>query len=342
MSEKMSGKVFPPPIVLLHLIMGSMVTQAVHVAARLDLAEALADGPLSADEVARRAGSDPDATYRLLRLLASRSIFAERADGTFETTPMADALRADSPVSMRDLALLIGGPLHWEDWGHLVDAVRTGEPVLPKLRGMGAYEFLASDPEFAQVFTGAMGNMSNLETDAIVQAYPFERFDTIVDVFGGGGSLLAALLGRAEKSKGVLVDERAETLGAAALFERAGVSGRCSVDGTGLFAPPPAGGDAYVLKHILHEWSEEKSLEILRNVRGAIKDDGRLLVMEFVVPEDASDHPAKLVDLWLLLLIGGRERTSAQYADLFAKAGFELTQVVATASAVSIIEARPV
>ncbi|TMQ91584.1 hydroxyneurosporene methyltransferase [Actinomadura soli] len=322
--------------------MGSMVTQAVHVAARLDLPEILAAGPLPAAEIARRAQADPDATYRLLRLLAGYSIFAERPDGMFESTPMAAALRADTPMNMRDMALLLGGPEHWEDWGHLVDAVRTGEPVPPKLRGMGIYDYLAANPGFAQVFVGAMGNLSEVETQPILDAYDFTRYDTIVDVYGGGGSLLAAVLGAAPKSRGVLVDERANDMGAQAIFERAGVADRYSIDGTALFERPPAGGDAYILKHIVHEWSEAKALELLTNVRASINEDGRLLVMEFVVPEGPERHPGKLVDLWLLLLIGGRERTEAQYADLFTKAGFELTQVVGTASAVSIIEGRPV
>ncbi|GAA4224523.1 methyltransferase [Actinomadura meridiana] len=334
-------RLVPGPIALLELVMGSMVTQAVYVAARLGIADAVVDGPLTVAEIARRVDADPDATGRLLRLLGGYSVFAERPGGRYGQTSMSAALRADAPMSMRGMALLMGGSVHWEDWGHLEDAVRTGEPVVPKLRGMGVYDYLDANPEFAEVFNAGMGNLSNLETDAVAAAYDFTRFGTIVDVFGGRGALLAALLRRAPKARGILVDERAPDLAATGLFREAGVEDRCEIDTTGLFEVPPSGGDAYVLKHILHEWPEPKALEILRNIRGVIGPDGRLLIMEFVVPEGGGRHPAKLVDLWLMLLIGGRERTSVEYAGLLAAAGFTLTRVVGTASTVSIIEARP-
>jgi hypothetical protein len=338
----MNQLMVPGSIALLELIMGSMITQAIHVAAELGIADVLGDGPLTAEELARRVNTDPEATYRLLRMLASYSIFAEQKDGRFKLTPMADALRSDSPMSVRGMALLLGGPIHWEDWGNLITSVRTGEPVLPKLRGMGAYEYLEANPEFAEVFNSGMGSLSDLETEPTVAAYDFSRFNTIVDVFGGRGTLLAAILKRAKNSRGILVDERAEKLGASAFFQEAGVAERCTVDTTGLFESPPSGGDAYILKHIVHEWPESKALEILKNVRGAISDSGRLLLMEFVLPEGKTQHPGRLVDLWLMLLIGGKERTSAQYAELLASAGFRLTRVIGTASSVAIIEARPV
>jgi hypothetical protein len=340
--QRMNQLMVPGPIALLELIMGSMITQAIYVAAKLDIAGILGAGPLTTDEIARRAGADPDATDRLLRVLASYSIFAEHKDGSFGLTPMAAGLRSDGPMTMRGMALLLGHPLHWEDWGHLLDAVRTGEPVLPKLRGMDGYAYLAANPEFAEVFEGGMGNLSVLETDPIVAAYDFSRFDTIVDVYGGRGVLLAAILGRAKKSRGVLFDWRADKLGAAELFAATGVADRCVIEpGGGLFEKPPSGGDAYILKHIVHEWPEDKALEILRAVRGAISENGRLLMMEFVLPEGKKPHPGRLVDLWLMILMGGKERTSAQYADLLGRAGFRLTRVVGTASPVAIIEARP-
>lgn len=332
----------PPPIALLDLINGSMLTQAVYVAAELDIAEVLAAGPLPAAEIAAKVGADPDATYRLLRLLASHEIFVEGPDGRFDLTPMADCLREGAQMSLRAQARLIGGPLHWQDWGHLLDSVRTGEPAIDKLRGMGVYDFLAANPEFGGLFMAAMGNLSVLETWPLVQAYDFSRFGTIVDVFGGSGGLLAAALQRAGGAKGILVDERADMMGAPDFLRNMGVADRVTIDRTALFDPPPAGGDAYILKHILHEWSEEKALHLLKNIRGAIKDDGRLLVMEYVVPQDAEPHAAKLVDLWLMLLIGGRERTEAQYRELLAEAGFEVTEVVGTMAPISIVEARPV
>jgi O-methyltransferase domain/Dimerisation domain len=331
----------PAPFAVLQLIMGSMVTQAISVAAKLKFADILSDGPLPAVEIARLAGADADATDRLLRTLSSFSIFTEHEDGQFALTPMAAALRSDVPMSMRGMALLLGHPLHWEDWGHLIDSIETGEPVLPKLRGMNGYEYLAANPEFAAVFEGGMGTLSDLETEPIADAYDYSQFNTIIDVFGGKGSLLAAILKRAENSRGILVDERAQHLGAAEFFEESGIGQRCSVDATNLFATPPSGGDLYILKHIVHEWPESQALEILQRVREAMSADSKLLLIEFVLPEGNIPHPGRLVDLWLMILMGGRERTAAQYASLLEKAGFRLNRVLDTASGASLVEALP-
>jgi hypothetical protein len=340
--QRLNRRMVPAPVALLELTQGSMLTQAIYVAAELRIAEALQDGPRSAAEIARIVGAHPEAVYRLLRLLSSHKIFAEQKDGRFALTPMADALRGDSPNSMRGIAVLMGHPIHWEDWSHLVDSVRTGEPSLPKLRGMGAYEYLAANPEYGAVFFAGMGNLSSLETVPILAAYDFSRFSTIVDVGGGGGALLAAILQRAKKSRGVLFDSRAVASGAEAVLAEAGVADRCTIEDGGLFDPVTPGGDAYLLKHIIHDWPEAQAQEILRNLRKAMSPDSRLLLMEFVTPQDGRDHPAKLVDLWLMLLVGGKERTEAQYAELFASTGFRLERIVPTVSALAIVEARPV
>ncbi|MEV2196540.1 methyltransferase [Streptomyces phaeochromogenes] len=337
----MPTKKGPGPFPLLEMIMGSMVTQAIHVATRLGFADLVADGPRTADDIAASAGSDPDATDRLLRTLASFSIFTEE-DGRFGLSPVGDFLRSDAPFSVRDMALLVGHPFQWEDWGHLIDAIRTGDPVLPMVRGMGGYEFLEANPEFAKVFEGGMGTLSRMENEPIADAYDFSPFGVIVDVFGGQGALLTAILRRATKVRGILCDSRAEQLGATKAFEDAGLADRCEVELCGFFDKPPSGGDAYLLKHIVHEWPEPQALEILRNVRESIKDDGRLLLMEFVLPDGPEPHPGRLVDLWLMVLMGGKERTAAQYTDLLGRAGFRLERVVPTAAGVAIIEATPV
>jgi hypothetical protein len=332
----------PPPFALLDMITGSMVTQAIHVAAKLDLAGHLAGGPLTAGELAERCSADPDGVRRVLRLLASYSIFEQDAEGRFTLTPMADALRADAPISMRGMALLLGHQVEWERWGHLLSAVQTGEPVLPTLRQMGGYDFLAANPEFAMVFEGGMGNLAKLETEPIAAAYDFSGFNTIVDIFGGQGTLLAAILSRAPQAHGVLADERAFYLGAEDFLKSVGVRDRCCVDIGGLFEKPPANADAYLMKHVVHEWPAEQALELLRNVRSAIRDDGKLLLMEFVLPEGPQPHPGKLVDLWLMILTGGQERTAQEYAKLLRQADFRLERVIGTTSSVSVIEAVPV
>jgi hypothetical protein len=332
-------RAMPDAVPLVHMILGSMTTQAIYVAAELGIADVLADGPLTATEIAQKVGSHPEATYRLLRMLAGYSVFAQDGD-RFALSPMSQALRSDAPMTMRGLARLMGHPIHWEDWGHLADSVRSGEPSLPKLRGMGAFEYLAANPEYGMVFGQGMGNLSDLETVPLAQAYDYRQFDTIVDVGGGRGALLAAVLDRAPGAKGILFDDRATEMGAGQLLAEAGVADRCTIEGGNFFGPVPRGGDAYLLKHILHDWPEPQALEILKNVRAAIKPGGRLLLMEFVVPDSGIEHISKQVDLWLMLLVGGKERTAAEYDDLLARAGFRFERVVQTVSPVSIVEAR--
>ena len=340
--QRLTRLLAPAPFALLELAQGSMVTQALYVAAELGVADVLAPGPLPVEQVAEQVGADPQALYRLLRLLASYSVFTERADGRFALTPMAAALRSGTEGSMRDIAVLMGHPTHWEDWGHLLEAVRTGEPSLPKLRGMGAFDYLEANPEYGAVFIGGMGNMSDTETAPILAGYDFSRFETVVDFGAGRGTLLAGILQRSPRSRGILVDPRVETNGAAQYLREQGVADRCAIDRSGLFDPVPSGGDAYVLKHIVHDWPEPRVLEMLTNIRKSINPGGRLLLIEMVPTPGNAPHAGKLVDLWLMLLVGGQERTAAQYADLLAAAGFQLERVVQTAAPVSVIEARPV
>jgi hypothetical protein len=326
---------------LLDLIQGSVITQAIHVAAKLGIADVLGAGPLSSDEIAMRVGADPEATYRLLRTLSGYSIFAERADSRFELTPMADALRDNAPDSMRSVAVMMGHPLLWEDWGYLINSIRTGEANLPVLRGMGAFEFLTANPEYATVFFQGMGNLSGTETDPILAAYDFSRFRKIVDVGGGRGTLLAGILAQASSAQGVLYDGTFATAGAGPVLQDAGVAGRCTIENGGYFDALPAGADAYVLKHILHDFPESECLAILKNVRDAIAPDGTMLVIEYVLGGNNDRHIGNIIDLWLLLLLGAKERTLPQYSDLFAKGGFKLTRSVQTTSPVSIIEVIP-
>jgi SAM-dependent methyltransferase len=333
----------PAPFALLDLVQGAMISQALYAAASLGIADVLQDGPLTATEIGERVGADPDGTYRLLRVLASREIFSEGAEQRFELTPMADALRTGAPMSMRRIALLMGHPIHWEDWGHFLDAVRTGEPSLPKVRGMSAWDYFTANPEYAGVFFQGMGNLSDLETHPVAGAVDYSRFGRIVDVGGGRGTLLAEILRRTPSSSGVVfapstVDEARQVL------DEAGVADRCAIEPGSFLEPLPegaAGADAYLLKHIVHDWPHEQAVGILANVRKAIGPDGKLLLMENVLPEGNTPHSGKLVDLWLLLLVGGRERTKAEYERLLADAGFRLDRITETPAGLSVIEADP-
>ncbi|MER8011769.1 methyltransferase [Streptomyces sp. NPDC094149] len=338
--QRLVRKLAPAPFSLLEMVQGAMLSQAIYAAAQLRVAEALQGGPLPVAEVAERVGAHPETLGRLLRLLASNGIFAERKDGRFALTPMAKALLEDAPMSMRGIAVLMGHPIHWEDWSHFVDAVRSGEPSLPKLRGMTAFEFLEAKPEYGEVFMKGMGAMSATETEPILAAYDFSKYGTVVDFCAGRGELLAGILNKAPGVRGILADPRVADNGAADYLAEQQVADRCEVVAADLFGPVPKGGDAYVLKHIVHDWPREQVLEILRNVRAAMRPGGRLLLMEMVVPDKPNAaHASKLVDLWLMLLVGGQERTTGQYAQLLAEAGFHLERVVPTAGAIAVVEA---
>lgn len=327
---------------LLDLIQGSVVTQSLSVAAKLGIADVLSDGPLSAEEIAKRVGSDPDATYRLLRLLSGYSVFAVQPDGRFELTPMADALRDSAPDSMRGMAILMGHPLLWEDWAYLLNSIRTGEASLPEQRGMTAYDFFQANPEYATAFFQGFRNLSDSETDPVLEAYDFSQFRTIVDVGGGRGILLTRILAQAPNSRGVLYDSEFSTADAPQVLAAAGVEDRVTIENGTYFEKLPAAADAYLLKHILHDFKEPECLALLKNVREAIAPDGKLLVMEYVLNGNNERHIGNAIDLWLLLMLGAKERTLPQYAELFAQAGLKVISVVPTTTPISIIEAVPV
>jgi len=327
---------------LLDLMQGSVITQAISVAAKLGIADVLGDGPLPAEEIAKRVGSDPDATYRLLRALSGYSVFAVQPDGGFGLTPMADALRDNAPDSMRGMAILMGHPLLWEDWGHLLSSVSTGEAHFPKLRGMGAFEFFMANPKYAAVFFQGFGSLSATETDPVLAAYDFSQFGTIMDVRGGRGDFLAGILSQAPNSRGVLYDSEQATADSPALFDAAGVGDRVTIENGTHFDKLPAGRDAYVFKHILHDLLEPDCLTVLKNVRQAIPPDGKLLVLEYVVNGNNERHLGNVIDLWLLLMLGARERTLPEYTELFARAGLKVVRAVPTTAPISIIEAVPV
>ncbi|MEV6840657.1 methyltransferase [Streptomyces sp. NPDC051133] len=327
---------------LLNVIQGAVITQAIFVAAKLGVADVLADGPLPVQDIAQRVGSDAKATHRILRALAGHGIFAVRPDGSYENTALSEKLREDVADSMRGFGLLMGHPLLWEEFGHLITTVRTGEPNLPKLRGKGALDFFHATPEYAAVFFQAFGQLSESETGPILDAYDFSQFGTVVDVVAGRGNLLAGILQQAPGVKGVLYDSEIATVDSQAYFEAAGVADRFTITHGGYLDKLPAGGDAYLFKHIIHDFSEEDAVTALRNAREAIGPDGKLLVIEYVLPEHNENHLGHTIDLWLMLMLGAQDRTLAEYTELFAKAGFKVTRAVPTSAPISIIEAIPV
>jgi hypothetical protein len=332
----------PGGVNVLELITGGWTAQAIYVAVKLGIPDQLAGGPLPADEIARRVGADPGAVYRLMRALASKGVLRHGSDGKFKLSSIGKALRTGTPGSVRDMALFLGHPLRWEDWGNLLYSVQTGEPSVRKLRGMSFFEYVETDADLAEAFNNAMTAGSEFAIYSVLAAYDFTGYRTIIDVGGGHGRLLSMILAKAPDARGVLFDLPSVVDGAGPELTKAGVTDRCTVEGGSFFEAVPDGGDAYLMKAILHDWNDDDAVRILKSIRTAIAPGGKLLLLESVLPERASGDIGMLIDLEMLIAVGGKERTRPEWADLLGRAGFRLDRVVPTATPVSIVEAVPV
>ena len=331
-----------PRDALLRMTNGYQVSQAIHVAATLGIAELLEEGSKSVDELAEATGTYAPTLYRLLRALASVGVFTEQSDGRFGLTPPAEYLRTDAPGSLRAWARLIGQPSFWASWGHLLHSVRTGEPAFPHLHGTNVWEHRAAHPEEGEIFDAAMTGLSAPVAEAVAQSYDFSRVGVLADVGGGEGGLLATILAANPALRGVLFDLPHVVAAAGALLKRAGLADRCEVVGGSFFETVPKGADAYLLKSIIHDWDDAAAIEILHMCRAAIADTGRLLVVEPVIQPGNEPDRAKFSDLNMLVMLGGRERTAEDFERLYAEAGFRLTSIVPTGSPpFNIIEGVP-
>jgi hypothetical protein len=324
------------------LILSAWTSQAIQAAAQLGVADALASGPLAADELARRVDADPDALRRLLRALISRGIFRRDRHGRYALNALADTLRSDAPKSMAAAARYYGSPQHREHWSMLADSIRTGESSIPRLRGKDFFDYLDDEPELARLFNETMTNISGLSEEFVVAAYPFKADSTIVDVGGGHGRLLASVLAATPGARGVLYDLPQVVADAPALLGEAGVADRVRIDGGSFFEKVPADGDVYLLKHIIHDWPDDKAVDILRTLRASAAPAARIVLVELVIPEHDRDFVGKWADLEMLVTGSARERSADEYRDLLRRSGFELTRVIPTASPYSLVEAKPV
>jgi hypothetical protein len=282
---------------------------------------------------------------RLLRALASLEVLAQTGDGRFEATPLSEQFRQDVP-SIGPYARFVTGPESWRAWGELLEAVRTGETAFELVYGMGLFDYGREHPELGRIFNQAMTSFNVAVAEEIVDAYDFSRFGRIVDVGGGQGLLLAAILRRHPSARGMLFDLPQVVEQAKEVLEGAGVADRCDLVGGDFFQEVPSGGDAYVLKVVIHDWDDERARRILSNCRKAMGSEGRLLVVERVIPERLEptfvDQRGTLMDLNMLVLAGGRERTEGEFKELFESAGFELREVFPTPSGLNVIEGVPV
>ena len=329
-----------PGAALLGMISSYRVTQALHVAAKLGLADQLKEGPRHVDELAAATGAHPRAIHRLMRALASVGVFTEQAPETFGLTPMADLLRRDVPGSLHGQAVLVGEPWVWQVSGELLESVRTGAPSHARIFGVDIWQYLAQHPEAQAIFDAAMTSLSSLETDAIVAAYDFSERNKVVDVGGGEGALLAAILRAHSHIEGFLFDQPPVVASAKAFLAKAGLDARCKTIDGDMFAAVPPGGDLYLLKRVLHDWDDDKAVAILRACRAAMIDGARLVLAEPMIPPGDAPHPAKFLDLQMLVSQGGHERTAAQFASLLATAGFAIERIVPTRFLLMLVEAR--
>jgi O-methyltransferase domain/Dimerisation domain len=329
----------PPHVQLIQMGRGHVVSKLLCAAARLELADHLAAGPRSASELAGPMQVHADSLYRLMRALASLGVLTERPLQRFALTSLGEALKADAPGSAKPTLIFMGKPQFQRGWDNLIYSVETGKPGFDKAHDMSFFEYLALNPELASLFSETMVGLHNEEPPAIAAAYDFSIFKTIVDVGGATGSMLAAVLARHPGPRGILFDRPHVVTDALAFLNATGVSGRVTIEPGDFFKSVPAGGDAYILSHIIHDWSEDQCLTILGHVRKAMNPAGRLLIVEMVLPPGDTPHPGKMFDPTMLVQMGGRERTEGEYELLLGKAGFRLVRVVPSNSAASIMEA---
>jgi len=329
----------PPAVFLTELAFGMKMTQALYVAAKLGVADLLAAGPRHVNQLASATETSERSLYRVLRSLAARGIFRETEPKVFELTPYAEALRSDVPNSFRNGAIFMGEEWLWNVMGQMLYSVKTGKPAWAHVHGSDAFDYLADNPEHHEIFNRAMTDISMSAAPAIVAAYDFSGFKTIVDIAGGHGFLLSQILKATPELRGVLFDTEPVIAGAGTILQKEGVTDRVELVAGNFFESVPSGVDAYIMKHIIHDWDDELSNQILANIARAMSTNAKLLIVEMVVPEGNEPHPSKVMDLSMLVLPGGVERTRAEYQTLLAGAGLQLHRIIPTQSALSIIEA---
>jgi ubiquinone/menaquinone biosynthesis C-methylase UbiE len=335
----MADKKPTPRQQLLQMITSYWTAQAIHVAAKLKLADLVKDGPKTAQQLAQATRTHPQALYRLMRALASVEVFCEDEQGRFFITPIAECL-LDRPGSQYAVALMMGDE-HYRAWGDLLYSVQTGKPAFDHLFGKPIFDFLSEHAEQAKIFDAAMTGFHGPETQAMIDAYDYTGVNTLVDIGGGNGTVLAAVLKKYPAMKGVLYDLPGVIERAKKNLADAGLTARCQTRAGSFFESAPPGGDAYQMRHIIHDWTDEQCHTILGHIRKVMPAHGRLLVIEMVIKPRNEPQPAKWLDLNMLVLPGGRERTEAEYRDMYAKAGFRLERVVPTPTENSVIEGRP-
>lgn len=327
---------------LRELIMGFRATQIISVAAKLNLAEYLKNGPKTAEQLSEIIHTNPRGLHRLLRALTSLGIFEETKDGSFCTTPSAELLRDDTPGSLRSLAVLYGEEWLWQAYSELSYSVESGSPAFDFVHGQSLYVYLQQHPIAGAIFQKAMSDYSNSEASAIIQAYNFSTARMIIDIGGGHGAFLSAVLKANPNLSGTVFDLPSVIEKSITDLPSASKDLRISYFPGDFFNCVPAGGDTYMLKSVLHNWDNTACIEILKNCGKVMTQQDRILVLERVILSGNEKSEAKLFDINMLVVTGGQERTKEEYKKLFNAAGFTLTRIIPTQSPVSIIEGFPI
>jgi O-methyltransferase domain/Dimerisation domain len=328
------------PPALLQMAAAYWISQALYVCAKLGIADALSDGPRSYREVAAAVGADPNSIYRLFRALSSVGVLIPITNDHFALTPLGEDLRTGVLGSLRSMVITMGG-IHYRAWGRLLDSIKTGQAAFDQAFGTGLFDYLGENREAAAAFNGGMSDFSALVSYAVVSAYDFSGISSIVDIGGGHGNLIRMILRTYPQMTGIVYDTAATIEGTAACLKSYGIDGRCSAVAGNFFDSVPGGADAYILSSIIHDWDDDHSITLLRNCRCAMGEHARLLLIEMLMPSAGHCCFSSLLDLNMLVLTGGAQRTQAEVSGLLETAGYKLTQVIPTLSPLTIIEAIP-
>jgi len=324
---------------MLQIISGFWISRAVYVIGKLGIPDLLQSGPKTAEELAASTKTHAPSLFRILRALVSVGVLNSAEGGRFAQTPLSETLVTDAPGSLRWFAVSELGQEHYPAWGNLMHSVKTGEIAFDNFFGADIWKYFQQNPEDAAVFNNSMSNVTAAVNEAITSLYDFSQFGTLVDVGGGHGGLITAILQKNPGLKGILFDAPQVIEGARPKIEAAGLADRLDTVAGDFFKSVPEGGDAYIMKWIIHDWDDEKSNTILRNIRNRMQPNSKLILVDCVVPE--TDEP-QFIDLNMLVMTGGKERTEKEFAQILEAAGFKLLRVISTDMPHSIVEAEPV
>jgi len=335
-------KQLTPQEAMFQIILNFWMSRGVYIIAKLGIPDLLKDGPKTTNELAAATTTHAPSLYRVLRALASVGVLKTADDGKFELTPMSEMLVTDAPGSLRWFMVSELGEEHYPAWGNLMHSVKTGEIAFDNFFEMNVWEYFAKNPEKGALFNDSMSGITAATNEAITSAYDFSGFRTLVDIGGGHGGLMTGILKKNPNLKGVVFDAPEVISGTREKIATAGLSDRCEIASGDFFQSVPSGGDTYILKWIIHDWDDEKSIRILRNCRQHMSADSRLIILDTVVPETDELDFSKFFDLNMLVMTGGKERTEAEFRQLLQSAGFKLLRVIPTELPTSLVEAQPI